>query len=41
MSSGIENVDKKGYCVLYFALFIILLFATIYGVYQGNWNSLN
>lgn len=38
--SSIDNVNEKGYCVLYAFLGVLLFIAMVYGIYQGNWNGL-
>jgi hypothetical protein len=36
---GIEGASDKGYCMLYFAMFLFLLIGAIYMTIHGNINS--
>lgn len=36
---GIVDDSKKGYCFLYFAMFLFCLLGAIFYVYYQNWNS--
>ncbi len=41
MSNGIDDLESKGYCLLYGFIGILMFFALVYYVYEGNFNGLN
>ena len=34
--SEIENAGKKGYCLLYFFIFLVLFIVLVVGIYNAN-----
>jgi len=38
--SEIQNAGKKGYCLLYFFIFLLLFIALVVWIYNGNFQLL-